>query len=210
MGALHNELNRGSFSKAIKNALGVKEGESGVERFGETLTPTLDIFRLPEWKYLRSEHWFGVYVSLVAAPAGRFAGLMIRENKDDQIAVIEAILTDSDVVVGPAVNSITINEGIANVVTQTAYAMDRRFNTEANGNPHKSTALIQSGDFDGTRPEFPWFRTMAAGIFYRPPIILTRKLTTGESGMMIVHTTAATALKLSVIFRERQAAPEER
>lgn len=38
----------------MQNALGAS-GEGGVERYGETLTPVLDVWSLPEWRYLRNE-----------------------------------------------------------------------------------------------------------------------------------------------------------
>lgn len=68
MGQLHNELRRGPWSDALKNALGASR-EGGVERYGETITPTLDLWRSPEFAYLRNEERFAR-----AQAAGPLAG----------------------------------------------------------------------------------------------------------------------------------------
>lgn len=52
MSQLHNEIRRaGALLRGIRNALGLTE-EPGVERLGETLTPTFDAWR-PEFAFLR-------------------------------------------------------------------------------------------------------------------------------------------------------------
>lgn len=55
MAQIHNELRKGTLSEAIKRALGVTRSEGGVERFGETVTPIVHPWGLPEWAYLRGE-----------------------------------------------------------------------------------------------------------------------------------------------------------
>lgn len=208
MGDVHNELNNGLLSKAVKNALGVNTGESGVERFGETLTPTMDPWERPEWGYLRSEQWFGCHVETATAPALRLpvVGLYVIPPSR-AINVVEAIIVDGDCRVGFAAGSMPI----ANSVTQASYAMDRRWNVSANGNARKAQLSIFSGDTDSTQPQLPWFRTMVGGIFYRPPIVITAKADNNglSTGVAIVGVTVATAIKVSIIFRERQIFPEE-
>lgn len=55
MAKLHNMISRGNWSDALKRALGVTKSEGGVERFGETMTPVVDLWELGEWAYLRGE-----------------------------------------------------------------------------------------------------------------------------------------------------------
>lgn len=56
MATIHNELRRsGGLLSAIRAILGVTDPDSGVERFGETLTPVLDPWRRPEHAFLRGE-----------------------------------------------------------------------------------------------------------------------------------------------------------
>ena len=68
MGVLHNELKRaGGIQAALQNALGMKSG--GIERAGETMTPVMDLWSLPEWQVLRNETPGAARVSQAAVPA---------------------------------------------------------------------------------------------------------------------------------------------
>jgi len=68
MGLIHNELRRaGNIQSALQNALGMKEG--GLERAGETMTPIMNLWELPEWQVLRNETPGAARVSQAAVPA---------------------------------------------------------------------------------------------------------------------------------------------
>lgn len=69
MAEIHNQLRRGGWSKALKNALGDSQGESGIERYGETLTPVIDIWSQPEWSFLRNETLFSARIVRAADAA---------------------------------------------------------------------------------------------------------------------------------------------
>jgi hypothetical protein len=49
MGQVHNELRRGPFSGALKVILGDTHNEGGIERYGETLQPMVDLWGRSEW-----------------------------------------------------------------------------------------------------------------------------------------------------------------
>lgn len=67
------------------------EGTSGLERYGETLTPTLDLWDLPEWAYLRREVLFG-WEGSPAAVAGEFSGAaLVNPAGSGTIVVVERI-----------------------------------------------------------------------------------------------------------------------
>lgn len=68
-GAVHNALSRGTLASALSRAVGDSEGTGGLERYGETLTPTLNLWALPEWAYLRHER-----IAAAQATAGAVAG----------------------------------------------------------------------------------------------------------------------------------------
>lgn len=77
MAELHNALRRtrgllGAFQKAF----GLDQS-AGVERLGETLQPTLNIFERPEWALLRGEEWFAVDETQTAGGAGNFSKIGI-------------------------------------------------------------------------------------------------------------------------------------
>lgn len=71
MGLLHNELRRSKLSEALTHAVGASKGSVGIERFGETLTPIIDLWSLPEWAALRQER-LGVIRASQAAVAVNF------------------------------------------------------------------------------------------------------------------------------------------
>jgi len=71
VGQIHNELRRGPFSAAMTAAIGDTRG-GGIERFGETLTPVLNLWDRPEWAYLRKEILFSDFLSSNAL-AGEFS-----------------------------------------------------------------------------------------------------------------------------------------
>lgn len=60
MGQQHNELRRGDLSEALTRALGDSRGGGGIERYGETLTPVINLWGLPEWAFLRRERLAGM------------------------------------------------------------------------------------------------------------------------------------------------------
>lgn len=77
MGTVHNELPRDFLGKALKNALGVNDAESVIERFSETLQPTINLFERPEWSILRGELLW-VVTPAQPAVAAEFAQVGIR------------------------------------------------------------------------------------------------------------------------------------
>jgi hypothetical protein len=52
---VHNAMPSGPLASAVSRMLGDTTGTLGLERYGETLTPTLNPWSLIEWAYLRHE-----------------------------------------------------------------------------------------------------------------------------------------------------------
>lgn len=77
MGQVHNELRRGPFSAALKAAVGDSRGGSGIERYGETLTPIIDLWRDPQHRFLRQEVEAFVAQDIPAGGAGTFATIAL-------------------------------------------------------------------------------------------------------------------------------------
>lgn len=96
MGQIHNELRKGVLSAGLTRALGAMRGDSGLERFGETMQPVIDLWRLPEWSFLRTER-LCAYARSVAANAAGFGGVAIANPAlqggaaSQLIIVVEAI-----------------------------------------------------------------------------------------------------------------------
>jgi hypothetical protein len=100
MGSVHNELSRGELSRALKNSVGATRG-GGIERYGETLQPVIDLWRQPEHRFLRSEHTYSRGTSVAAGAAGTFAGvcLICRASQTGKLFVVQAVS------VSPAANT---------------------------------------------------------------------------------------------------------
>lgn len=94
MGQLHNELRRGIWSDALKRFLGVSKNEGGLERFGETLTPVLDLWSpdLPETAYLRNETLWATFLN-ASALAGEFSTVAVSVGASSRfVLVVEKVL----------------------------------------------------------------------------------------------------------------------
>jgi hypothetical protein len=76
MADIHNALTRGSFSNALKSLLGATKDPGGIERYGETLTPVIDLWRRPEASFLRQEYLFTLHLAL-GAVAGELNAIAV-------------------------------------------------------------------------------------------------------------------------------------
>lgn len=107
MGNVHNELRASALQQAIRDAVGGNM-EVEIERIGETITPVLDIWTLPEWFQLRSCKRFaiggvplaanvaGIARFQVSNPAGSGVITVIEElSVMEQTATAAYIVTDS-------------------------------------------------------------------------------------------------------------------
>jgi len=66
----HNELRRaGEIDHAVRAIVGETDSDAKVERFGETLTPVLNVWQLAEWSFLRNEVLWSVGPQSSAAVA---------------------------------------------------------------------------------------------------------------------------------------------
>lgn len=78
MGNVHNALNRGPLGQALKNAIGDTKAEGMLERWGETLQPTMDLWSMPEWAFLRQESLWTCRLTRAADAANAsIAGIML-------------------------------------------------------------------------------------------------------------------------------------
>jgi hypothetical protein len=90
MGGLHNELRRSPLGRALKNALGDSTSTGQLERFGETLQPTIDLWAQPDWAFLRGEQLWAFNQS-VAAVAGEIGGVaVVNPAGSNRIVIVTA------------------------------------------------------------------------------------------------------------------------
>lgn len=88
---IHNELSRGLLSKALKNAVSATKSEGGLERFGETLTPVIDLWLMPEWAFLRAEKLWAAGVTQPAVAAEFSGAAVVNPVNSGLIVVVENV-----------------------------------------------------------------------------------------------------------------------
>lgn len=126
MGVLHNELKEGDFGKAVENALGLDLAEGGLERVGETLQPTFNMWERPEWAHLRGERIWAVQPSQ-AAVAAEFSmvGIAVPANSN-LIAVVERVILFPGGSPANAVSQLALFNSVVFAATSTPNPRDSR------------------------------------------------------------------------------------
>lgn len=143
MAQIHNQLRRTPLGAALKKAIGdQKGGDAGLERYGETLQPTIDLWSLPEWSTIRQERLSAVR-SFQGAIAAEFGGVAIGNPVgSNAIVVVEAVTFQAGTAMSVFLEVLadTVISGTLAVVVVPGSQRDRRF---GGGNPGR--AFIRSG-----------------------------------------------------------------
>lgn len=103
MAVLHNQLNRVTeLLRGFRRAVGLVDADQeGVSRLGETLTPVLDIWSLPEHAILREELLGWGQAAAAAGGAGTRSQIQLRNpTGSNRIAVLERVYTNGAVELG--------------------------------------------------------------------------------------------------------------
>lgn len=206
---LHNQLRRAWLGDAVKKALGVHTStEGGLERYGETLTPVMNPWGMPEWAALRGEQLCAVR-SFVAGVAAEYGGVaLMNPAASNSIVVVEAvsILSGAAEYVYLEIGVDTLYSGTYLTLTNPSCARDRRFKglsglsraTFRQGTDLSNTfgaQLEQSGTNTGFAPNS---FTTSLPVILRP----------GDS-LAVIGQTVNTSLTVSWGWRERVAFPGE-
>lgn len=88
---MHNGLPRGELSKALSRVVGDMEGSDGLERYGETLQPTIDLWRSPEFAWLRREFLLVNQATAGPVPAEYGALALVNPAASGMIVVVERV-----------------------------------------------------------------------------------------------------------------------
>jgi len=96
MAQQHNELRRSAeIGAAVKRIVGETDSESTVERFGETLTPILDIWRLPEWARHRQEIRWASQPTSIGPVAAQFSFVQLfNPAASGRLVVVERVIAN--------------------------------------------------------------------------------------------------------------------
>jgi len=92
---IHNLLRYFAGSR-VGALAGIGREEPGVERFGETLQPTIDLWALPEAAYLRGEALATAHVTAPAVVANYGAMRLRNPAASERMVVIEEIAAQSE------------------------------------------------------------------------------------------------------------------
>lgn len=132
---VHNQLNRDVWTKAIKAALGHSKSEGGIERFGETLTPIIDLWEMPEWAFLRNDQPWSTFLfqTLIAAEFST-VGVSV-PAASNFVLVVEKIRARSSA--ASIFLQMPLRSTIAATLTQqtNAFARDNRFVAQGQAAP---------------------------------------------------------------------------
>lgn len=195
MGQIHNELRKGTLSRALKSLVGDDQAEGGLERYGETLTPTIDLWSptQSEWALPRGERRFGVRGTTPIAPAGQFAALILAGTPNYQ-GVVERLRVSAQVVIGFAVGT------PANFVNLKGFSFckDARFMNAAQNNTKSPQLGVGYGDVGAVQN--PSTDTLGAADYTFPGYVLSGV----PLVLWIVQPTAASQFSFSLEWRERQ------
>lgn len=209
MAEVHNGI---KYATGVLNALalgtGVSRDQAGVERLGETLTPVIDIYSLPEWSVLRGEELGAVSITqpAVAAefPIVAFGNLL----GSGVILTLEAASFTSATVmsVGTELAADTIVAGTLGAAAFPVLARDRRFKNPAKvgrgflkigTDPAATFGVVLEINAVSTANQWTPFLTTF-------PIILQP----GDD-LLVIGKTVNASLGVSLKWKERQALPGE-
>lgn len=91
-GAVHNQLPTSNpVSQALCRAVGDDVGTEGIERYGETLSPVIDLWHQPEWALLRGDYLVAAHLN--AGPvAGEYSNVaLVNPAGSGMLAVVEEV-----------------------------------------------------------------------------------------------------------------------
>lgn len=198
---IHNGLHTNAqLLAAFRKAIGELDPSfTGVERFGETLTPVMDLWSLPEWALLRGEILYArAPIPVPAGGAGVFSAVeLVNPAGSGILAVVTSLRNQSGVVglftgldVGPALGAVGTDRGVP---------VDSRANALA----EISSCTVVRGALAGT-VSLPQERIAAAGGLAVSPYIISPGFK-----LFVIADTANLALTVTLTWLERPLLAQE-
>jgi len=203
VGQIHNELTRaGRILVGIKNILGVRDTESGVERFGETLQPILDPWSQPEFAWSNRHFLRGATITDAADVANISSVLLFLPANVSTLVIVEHIFVNTS-----AAQTIIFAVGSLDApdTEQAGIPRDTRdgFSTGpsvARIGPRTAAAL----GGDSTLLAFPTDSSFRLEL-HHPGIVLTQ-----GTELVIGHAAVNRAITVAMWWREYESFPTER
>lgn len=207
MPPIHNAIKYGTdLLRGYSRAVGLGEDEEGTIRLGETLTPVMNLWSLPEWSFLRGEAILGDTIQVAAGAATFNSGAAVVNPAGSGLIVIVDAITFIVAVVTNDMNlqlatEAQIDAAFVNDVTfermdtRSAHVSGRSFISHGNIN---STAVGVNVETARAVP------TSLYGRFAFLPVILAP-----GTGCVALQIDDAAAVRVSFRVRERRAVPGE-
>ncbi len=187
---VHNALHHFTqIQDAYRKALGETDpGFTGIERAGETVTPTIDLWAQPDWAFLQGRILFARRVSS-AAVAGRFSSVELVNPAGSGILVVTELIRS-----GTSSLDIAVDSGTALGVTATTQGLAR--DTRYPAGP-VSVATVVTGDLAAgvTQPQ----DRITSGVLANRPYILRP-----GTKLFLVGLAVNTAIEVVLYWMERR------
>lgn len=138
--------------QALALLAGVSRDQAGVERLGETLTPIIDLWRIPEAQWLRNTQYWAGRVSQAAVAAEGSMAAITNPASSNQLVVIEDITAADGTSAGNVILGLATEAQLtATLAFGFASARDTRM---ASKNPGPATAYnnVNVGLGNGSDP----------------------------------------------------------
>lgn len=200
MGAIHNELRRSQLSGALTRAVGASKGAVGIERFGETLTPVIDLWERPEWSYLRYEILLGCANNQAAVAAQQSYVALVNPITSGILVTLDQYAGDVNNVVGLVANSAAIITGGA--AGTPGFARDSRWPARMGNNFNSGVATVVKGTAAALGVNT--FFTFGANVLGLLPVVVSPGF-----AFVIASTAQNVVLNAQLAYRERKVLPGE-
>lgn len=207
MAQVHNQLSRGQLSRALTLAVGDRRGVGGLERYGETLQPIIDLWALPEFAAYRDEQLAAVRTFQAAVAAEFSAIALVNPAGSNLIAVLEGVTVSSS---GGATAflEIALDSAMSGTLLVTAFpaaSRDRRFK----GATGTTRCFIRQGTDPALNTYGAQLEQIVSGASQLPfQIALPAILRPGDGAVVVLQNVNLT-LTVCWAWRERQAYPGE-
>lgn len=205
MGTIHNALKRGPWTIAANAILGETREGSGIERLGESMTPTLDLWSRPDWLLYSREQLVYLHAQVANVAAEFGAGVF------EAPPIVNGLLVVDRIEIGGLVAAATFfigydarPAGSVEVTTNKDF-LDQRCRPNPAARP-KSRVFTDTNA--ATALTGPSFRTTCAANVINtiegPFILLGNNL-----ALIVEHAVVNIPFNVSVFGRERQLLPSE-
>jgi len=206
MSSLHNALDYGpELGRAVNRVTGLGSLEEGMVRLGETLTPVINQWDLPEAAFLRGET-LCAYVRLAPAVAAQQSGIALGNPAGSgQLVVVRSVSTWSTA----GVHQMWMHVDAALITDLSSSSQGTRRDRRGSGTPTTSRAVVRYGAavaiVAGSQLEDTTQAVALTVNFFRHvPVILAP----GDA-LAVWNTTLATDTRGQFLWTERPARPGE-